>query len=39
MKTGFEKYNLQEERLDILEKFISRRANELLNMPKKRMKS
>ena len=34
-----EKYNLQEERLDILEKFISRRANELLNMPKKRMKS
>ena len=31
------RYNLPEERLDILEKFINQRVNELLDMPKKRL--
>lgn len=32
-----ERYNLPEERLDILEKFINQRVNELLDMPKRRL--
>lgn len=32
-----ERYNLPEERIDILERFIKRRVDELLKMPKKRL--
>ena len=35
--TRHERYNLPEERLDILEKFINQRVNELLDMPKRRL--
>lgn len=35
--TRHERYNLPEERLDILKKFINQRVNELIDMPKKRL--